>query len=279
MTPARRTRLLGPAIAAVLVLVPTAGALAVVAGFDRSTISPEDAGLAAPAATAGSVAEAPPRRPDAPAGTDLQGAAQQQARLGEEAQAPAAGDPFMPSAAWVERTAAATGIPARALVAYARAHLRVAAEQPGCQVAWNTIAALGGIESQHGSIGGAVLGPDGRATPVIRGPELSGGRFGVVRDTDGGSLDGDPKWDRAVGPMQFIPSTWERWAADGNGDGVADPDQIDDAALASTRYLCAAGNLRDPETWRRAIFSYNHSDVYVADIASYANVYAQRAAR
>lgn len=278
MKPSRRTRLLGPAIAGVLVLVPTAGALAVVAGFDRSSISPGAAGIAPP--STGGVAEAPPRLPAAAVGTDLQGAAQSEAQqLGSRAQAPAAADPFTPSAAWVERTAAATGIPARALIAYARAHLRVAAEQPGCRVAWNTIAALGGIESQHGTLGGAVLGPDGRSTPVIRGPELSGGRFGVVRDTDGGSLDGDARWDRAVGPMQFIPSTWERWAADGNNDGVADPDQIDDAALASTRYLCAAGNLRDPDTWRRAIFSYNHSDVYVADIASYANVYAQRAGR
>lgn len=186
-------------------------------------------------------------------------------------------DPYRPDATWLATTSAATGVPQRALAAYARAHLRVAAEQPGCRVAWNTIAALGGIESGHGTTGGAVLGDDGRPQPAIRGPALDGGRFGAVRDTDGGSLDGDTTWDRAVGPLQFIPSTWSRWAADGDGDGRADPDQIDDAALAAGRYLCHSGDLRDAETWRRAIFSYNHSDVYVADIAALANTYAARA--
>jgi membrane-bound lytic murein transglycosylase B len=190
---------------------------------------------------------------------------------------PRARDPHQPDATWLATTAGATGIPARALAAYARAHLQVAAEQPGCKVAWNTIAALGGIESLHGTTGGSVLGADGWPRPAIRGPALNGGKFGAIRDTDGGALDGDATWDRAVGPLQFIPSTWERWAADGNGDGDADPDQVDDAALAAGRYLCHSGDLTDAATWRRAIFSYNHSDAYVADIAALANTYAQRA--
>lgn len=189
----------------------------------------------------------------------------------------AAGDPYLPDAAWLSATAGATGIPVRALAAYARAHLQVAAEQPGCRVAWNTIAALGGIESVHGSVNGSVLGEDGWPRPAIRGPALDGGKFGALRDTDGGALDGDTTWDRAVGPLQFIPSTWERWAADGNGDGAADPNQIDDAALAAARYLCHSGDLTAAETWRRAIFSFNHSDAYVADIAALTDTYAQRA--
>ncbi len=56
--------------------------------------------------------------------------------------------------------------------------------------------------------------------PPVRGPALSGGAFSAIRDTDGGRYDGDPVWDRAVGPMQFIPGTWRIWGADGNGDGV-----------------------------------------------------------
>jgi membrane-bound lytic murein transglycosylase B len=187
-------------------------------------------------------------------------------------------DPYRPDDAWLAQLAGRTGIPLRALTAYARAHLRAAAEQPGCRVAWNSLAAIGGIESTHGSVHDSVLGEDGVARPTILGPVLDGGAFGAVRDTDDGALDGDRAWDRAIGPLQFIPSTWERWGADGDGDGAADPNQIDDAALAAARYLCHAGDLADPETWRRAIFSFNHSDAYVADIANLANVYASRAA-
>ncbi len=205
--------------------------------------------------------------PAAPAGGSASG--------GQGAPAP---DPYRPSDPWVAQVSAATGIPVRALAAYARAHLRVSAEQPGCRVGWNTLAALGGVESGHGSAGGAVLGEDGYPRPAIRGPALDGRRFASIPDTDGGVLDGDTEWDRAVGPLQFIPSTWERWAADGDGDGVADPDQIDDAALAAGRYLCHSGDLADPGTWRRAVFSFNHSDVYVADIAALANRYAAQAA-
>ncbi|GAA3524861.1 lytic transglycosylase domain-containing protein [Nocardioides daeguensis] len=186
-------------------------------------------------------------------------------------------DPYRPDAAWLARVAGQTGIPPRALAAYARAHLRVAAEQPGCRVAWNSLAAIGGIESHHGSVDGSALGDDGVPRPRILGPVLDGGAFGAVHDTDGGVLDGESTWDRAIGPLQFIPSTWLRWGADGNGDGVVDPNQIDDAALAAARYLCHAGDLADPDTWRSAVFSFNHSDTYVADIADLANVYASRA--
>lgn len=212
----------------------------------------------------------PPAQP-APA---LTGAAP--AAPAQPAQPATAPDPYRPDDAWLARVAAGTGIPPRALAAYARAHLRVAAEQPGCRVAWNSLAALGGVESTHGSVHDSVLGEDGVPRPTILGPVLDGGAFGAVPDTDGGVLDGDTTWDRAVGPLQFIPSTWLRWAADGNGDGRTDPNQIDDAALAAARYLCHAGDLAEPDTWRRAVFSFNHSDAYVADIADLANVYASR---
>ncbi|WP_182379119.1 lytic murein transglycosylase [Nocardioides sp. WS12] len=185
-------------------------------------------------------------------------------------------DRFQPSAAWISTTSTATGIPPRALESYARANLRIADEQPGCRVGWTTIAAIGGIESGHGSANDAVLGEDGWPRPGIVGPALSGGKFGVVRDSDDGALDGDTTWDHAVGPLQFIPQTWEQWGADGNNDGTSDPNQIDDAALAASRYLCHSGDLGVADNWRRAIFSFNHSDVYVADIASLANQYAAR---
>jgi membrane-bound lytic murein transglycosylase B len=176
--------------------------------------------------------------------------------------------------AWAARVAAATGIPARAMLAYASADLTVDAEQPGCRLGWNTIAAIGSIESVHATIGGRQLDSEGYPSPAIRGPALDGRGFAAIADTDGGAWDGDTLWDRAVGPMQFIPSTWADWAADGNGDGITDPNQIDDAALATARYLCARGDVSSPEAWRAAIFSYNHLDSYVDDVAGMANRYA-----
>lgn len=176
--------------------------------------------------------------------------------------------------AWAGRTAAATGIPLRAVLAYASATVTVDGEQPGCGLAWNTLAGIGAVESGHGAHGGARLLSSGATAPVIRGPVLNGASGAAIRDTDGGAWDGNASWDRAMGPMQFIPSTWRRWGADGNGDGVADPDQIDDAALAAARYLCASGSLTTAPGWRAAVYSYNHSDAYVDRVAAIANQYA-----
>ena len=76
--------------------------------------------------------------------------------------------------------------------------------------------------------------------------------------------------------MQFIPSTWHRWASDGDGDGRSDPNDIDDAAYAAARYLCAAGaDLTTGKGWQRAIRSYNHSDEYTAQVLDTANRYAR----
>jgi membrane-bound lytic murein transglycosylase B len=180
-------------------------------------------------------------------------------------------------AAWSERVSAATGIPQRALEAYALADLVIDAEQPGCGIGWNTLAGIGAIESDHGRHGDAVLGADGYPSPAIRGPQLDGNGNAAIGDSDGGAWDGDTVWDRAVGPMQFIPETWSRWGADGNADGTPDPNQIDDAALAAARYLCHSGPMSSVEGWRAAIFSYNHLDSYVNDVAAVANRYAKDA--
>jgi len=183
----------------------------------------------------------------------------------------------VPDARWVSAMAAATGIPVRALTAYAGAQLAVTAELPGCRVGWNTLAALGRIESDHGRMFGATIEDGGWARPRILGPLLDGRDFAAVRDTDRGTVDGSAQWDRAVGPLQFIPSTWARWGVDANLDGRSDPDHIDDAALAAAHYLCHSGDLGDSSTWLAAVFSYNHSDAYVADIARVANDYSRLA--
>ncbi|MGD8166779.1 lytic transglycosylase domain-containing protein [Herbiconiux sp. P16] len=178
-------------------------------------------------------------------------------------------------ATWVAGVARATGIPQRAVVGYAGAALALQREQPRCALGWNTVAALGWIESGHGTHGGsAIRASDGVTSPRILGPALDGGEFDAIDDTDAGALDGDTGGDRAVGPMQFIPSTWLSWGADGSGDGIADPQQIDDASLAAARYLCHYGALDDAATWRTAVFAYNHVESYVDSVAATANQYA-----
>ncbi|MDR6866548.1 membrane-bound lytic murein transglycosylase B [Microbacterium resistens] len=176
---------------------------------------------------------------------------------------------------WLARAAGATGIPDRALLAYAWADLVVSSEEPSCGIGWNTLAGIGAVESDHGRHGGQGLDENGYPSAPIRGGALNGDGVMAIPDTDGGVWDGDTVWDRAVGPMQFIPETWYRWGADASGDGIADPDQIDDAALAAARYLCASGPMQDPAGWRHAILSYNDLDQYVSDVARLANRYAE----
>ncbi|RWZ72501.1 hypothetical protein EQK42_29435, partial [Streptomyces albidoflavus] len=157
---------------------------------------------------------------------------------------------------------AQSGIPATVLRAYRNAERRVAGSDPGCRLSWELLAAIGKVESGHAR-GGAV-GADGTTLGRITGPALDGNGFALIRDTDGGAHDGDTVYDRAVGPMQFLPSTWARWAADGNGDGRSDPDNIHDAALAAGHYLCAGTrDLGRPADLDRAILSYNYSRDYL----------------
>ncbi|MFC3804971.1 lytic transglycosylase domain-containing protein [Terrabacter sp. MAHUQ-38] len=140
-----------------------------------------------------------------------------------------------------------------------------ASEAKGCRIPAMLLAAIGEVESS--SLRGRSLDARHDVVPPVRGPALSGGSFAAIHDTDGGRFDGDPVWDRAVGPMQFIPGTWRLWGADANGDGVADPQNVEDATLAAARYLCAGGrDLTRPDDLRAAVRSYNHSDRYVRTV-------------
>lgn len=181
---------------------------------------------------------------------------------------------------WAEPIAASTGIPAPALRAYANAELIAAESWPECGIAWTTIAGIGFVETRHGTYSGNLfnsrsIDENGYVLPAITGPALDGSPgFAEITDTDGGALDGDATYDRAVGPMQFIPTTWDLFGSDANGDGVADPNQIDDAALSAARLLCWNKNLTTPEGWTSAIRSYNNSSEYVTDVRNAAANYA-----
>jgi len=145
------------------------------------------------------------------------------------------------------------------------AYASAAAKDGSCHLPVMLLAAIGEVESS--TLRGRTLNAAHDAVPPVIGPALTGGSFAAIRDSDHGVWDGDPVWDHAVGPMQFIPATWRIWGADGNGDGVKDPQNVEDAALAAAGYLCAGGrDLSRPADLQAAVLSYNHSSQYLATV-------------
>lgn len=180
---------------------------------------------------------------------------------------------------WLDETASATGIPRRALAAYAGAALFKEQDRPECRLDWTTIAGIGATESGHGRHGGASIDADGFVSPPIFGVALDGEGVAYIPDSDGGEYDGDAQLDRAIGPMQLIPEAWRNWHVDANGDGIEDPHHIDDAVLAAANYLCRSSSDFDTEDgWRAGVRAYNVPEVYLGTVAKFALGYAQAVA-
>ena len=89
-------------------------------------------------------------------------------------------------------------------------------------------------------------------------------------ETDFGRIQRQVSSAGALGWMQFMPGTWERYGVDASGDGVADPFNPVDAIYAAARYLAASGA---PTNLRQAVLSYNHADWYADRVLSTAGVY------
>ncbi|QBS41129.1 lytic transglycosylase [Nocardia sp. CS682] len=161
----------------------------------------------------------------------------------------------------------ALGIPEVVLAAYRNAELALESSTPGCGLSWSLLAGIGRIESGHA--GGGRTDAAGTTVTPIYGPALDGTLPGneIIKAASGGYV-------RAMGPMQFLPGTWSQYAADGNGDGVADPNNVFDSALAAGKYLCSGGlNLRDQAQELRAVLRYNNSTAYAANVLSWAAAY------
>lgn len=118
-----------------------------------------------------------------------------------------------------------------------KALYKSAAERYGFGEDWYVLAAVGWIESQHGG---------------NMGPSSAG----------------------AMGPMQFLPSTWISSGVDGNGDGKRNIMDPEDAIPAAARYLKLGGA---PGDWVAALYTYNHSETYVRDVLESAERYRKLA--
>ena len=266
-------RITSPALAAggrlaiaVLLLAVLAGGL----GLLQAATRPAQAPAAAP----------PPRSIPDPAPVQP-GTAVPQVEEPAPAAEPAEAGAADPVRDWADEIAAVQDIPARAVVSYVNAELAMHQFQPQCGVSWTTLAGIGRIESDHGRFGTRQLDEEARPTEPIIGVALDGVP-GVqhIPDTDGGALDGDPVLDRAVGPMQFIPSTWQKWATDGTGNGKADPQNLDDAAVTAARYLCSGErDMSSGEGWWSGVLGYNNSVEYGQQVYALAEGYAAAGGR
>jgi hypothetical protein len=163
---------------------------------------------------------------------------------------------------------ASAGIPATVLDAYHRAEASLGHANPGCHLTWALLAGIGKIESNHARHGDV----DARGTMVrpVYGPALDGSP-GFARMVDARS----GQWARAAGPMQFIPSTWQKWGVDGSGDGQADAQNVYDSTESAGRYLCAADrDLNTGAGLRSAILSYNNSEDYLHKVMAWMRTYS-----
>lgn len=177
---------------------------------------------------------------------------------------------------WAARRAGALGIPITALEAYGYAARVAEVENPNCHMPWTTLAAIGQIESHHGTYRHATLAPNGDVEPPIRGVRLDGsdGTLRIV-ESDEPDLADDDGVARALGPMQFIPETWRLYAVDANNDNIISADNIDDAALSAAGYLCWRGkNLATARGWITALRAYNDSNQYARAVRDWATAYA-----
>ena len=171
-------------------------------------------------------------------------------------------------------------IPLVTLDSYLRAEQAAATTLSQCRLPWWALAGIGRVETNHARYGGAFPNANGRVNPPIIGVALDGTGVGgntvPILSPDGGALTGDPVFDHAVGPMQFITSTWIALGSDGNGDRSKDPQNVYDATLAAAKLLCQrapSAGLTTDAALRAAFKRYNNSDDYANSVLNWGRKY------
>lgn len=166
---------------------------------------------------------------------------------------------------------AVPGLNQELLKAFVNAATKTPTLAPSCKgMRWQILAGIGQIESHNAE--GHTISPAGDVTPPIIGPLLdgsgAGGNTTAIRDTDQGVWDRNPRYDAAVGVLQFIPSSWRAFGRDGNGDHIADPHNVYDNALGAVVHLCGTTpvDLSNPDALRQRLYGYNQSWSYVDNV-------------
>ena len=157
---------------------------------------------------------------------------------------------------------ARTEIPADLLSVY------IAASYTCTGLPWQVLAAIGFVESGHAN--SRADPATGEVDPPILGPAIDG-RRGFAAIPDPSSVDG---WAHAVGPMQFLTTTFRDWAVvapDRPPDAVPDPNNAWDAIYSAANYLCGGADRLDD--LRSAVLRYNRSERYYEVVLAKAATY------
>jgi cell wall-associated NlpC family hydrolase len=136
---------------------------------------------------------------------------------------------------------------------------------PACAgLPWQVVAAIGWVESRHGE--GRIDPATGDTAPAIIGPALdgTGGTAAVPATPASAANTGDPVWDHAVGPMQFLTATFDAWAVDASGSASPSPNNAYDAVATAGRFLCDGATQLG--SLPAAIARYNQSPSYVDEV-------------
>lgn len=157
---------------------------------------------------------------------------------------------------WAAGLSGALDIPERALVGYATGELTLRKEQPDCHLSWVTLAGIGKASSDHARFGGDSLGGNGTATKALGSVPLQGAA-------------GEAPGEQRSGPMQLTQQEWKRVR------GTGSIQDVDDAAIAAGRVLCANGtDLQQGLGWWKAIANYRDSDLFRQQVLGNAQLYA-----